>query len=78
MRPEEPQVELQSEEQKECEAAGASAVSHITLEPARDSDDEEGDQFNFDADTESNADEEMAEEPAEPEAEHEKTPEEPV
>jgi hypothetical protein len=63
----EPQVELQRKEPKECVAAGASSVNQITLEPANDSDSEGGEQFSFDADTESNADEEMAEEPAEPE-----------
>jgi hypothetical protein len=58
-------------------AAGANAMNQITLEPV-DSDSETGDQFNFDADTESNADEEMAEEPAEPQVEREKTPTEPA
>jgi hypothetical protein len=41
MRPEEPQVELQREEPRECVAAGASSVNQITLEPANDSDCEE-------------------------------------
>jgi hypothetical protein len=74
----EPQVELQKEEPKQCVAAGASSVNQITLEPVNDSDGDGGEQFSFDADTESNADEEVAEEPAEPEVEREKTPEEPA
>jgi hypothetical protein len=73
MKPTEP--EPQGEEPKECVAAGASAVNQITLEPVNDSDNEGSEQFNFDADTESNADEEMAEEP---EVEREKNPEEPA
>jgi hypothetical protein len=71
----EPQVELQEKEPKECVVAGASAMSQITLEPVNDSDNEGGDEFNFDADTESNADEEMAEEP---EVERQKNSEEPA
>jgi hypothetical protein len=71
----EPQVEPQEKEPKESVAAGASAMSQMTLEPVNESDNEGGEEFNFDADTESNAEEEMA---VEPEVERQKNPEEPA
>jgi hypothetical protein len=85
----EPQVELHEKEPKQSVAAGASAMSQMTLEPVNDSDNEGCDEFNFDADTESDAGEEAAEEqeverqknseePAQPEPKREKTPGEPT